>query len=123
MLLSITTLAVAEIIKEEEEVNLVTEPEYTNQWKEKAAGGKRRRELVSCLQTLGDYESLLFPPLSVISAANQAAAKAMIFVSGLTGGSGYLENTNMIDKNVSCGKLHMCFFKIIWSFFAYLIAS
>lgn len=111
MLLSITTLSISDII-EEEEVSLINEPDYTNPWKEKATGGQRRRDLVSSLQVLGDYESLLVPPVSVISAANLAAAKAIMFVSGRTGGSGILESTNMLDKTISCGKLYMCCFKI-----------
>lgn len=101
MLLSITTLSIADII-EEEEVSLMDEAENNNPWREKAVGGKRRKELVSSLQVLGDYESLLVPPPSVISAANQAAAKAMMFVSGLTVGSGYLESINPNDKTINC---------------------
>lgn len=103
MLLSITILSIANII-EEEEATIIDEAELSNQWKEKTAGGKCRKDLVSSLQILGDYESLLVPPLSVTSVANQAAAKAMMFVSGLTGGSGYLENVAMSDKTVNCGK-------------------
>ncbi|CAL9193844.1 mediator of RNA polymerase II transcription subunit 33A-like [Musa acuminata AAA Group] len=101
MLLSITILSIANII-EEEEATIIDEAELSNQWKEKTAGGKCRKDLVSSLQILGDYESLLVPPLSVTSVANQAAAKAMMFVSGLTGGSGYLENVAMSDKTVNC---------------------
>ncbi|XP_077218326.1 mediator of RNA polymerase II transcription subunit 33A-like isoform X2 [Tasmannia lanceolata] len=92
ILLSITTLSIADII-EEEEVALINEAERksSNQPKEKLVAGKRRKDLVSCLQILGDYEGLLTPPQSVISAANQAAAKATMFVSGLNIGSGYFE--------------------------------
>ncbi|XP_072996875.1 mediator of RNA polymerase II transcription subunit 33A-like isoform X2 [Typha latifolia] len=107
MLLSITTLSIADIIEEEEdeeeeEGDLLDGRELRSQWKEKAVGGKRRMDLVSSLQTLGDYESLLAPPPSIISAANQAAAKAMMFASGLNVGSGYLENINMNDKTMNC---------------------
>ncbi|KAG1338451.1 Mediator of RNA polymerase II transcription subunit 33B [Cocos nucifera] len=101
MLLSITTLSIADII-EEEEVSLIDEAENNNQWREKAVGGKRRKELVSSLQVLGDYATLLVPPPSVISAANQAAAKAMMFVSGLPVGSGCLESMNLHDKTINC---------------------
>ncbi|XP_010921944.1 mediator of RNA polymerase II transcription subunit 33A isoform X1 [Elaeis guineensis] len=101
MLLSITTLSIADII-EEEEVSLIDEAENNNQWSDKAVGGKRRKELVSSLQVLGDYESLLVPPPSVISAANQAAAKAMMSVSGLPVGNGYLESINLHDKTINC---------------------
>ncbi|KAJ0976074.1 hypothetical protein J5N97_018039 [Dioscorea zingiberensis] len=100
MLLSITTLSVADVI-EEEELALVNEVESTNQWKIKTASRNRRKDLVSSLQVLGDYESLLVPPASVVSAANQAAAKAMMFHSGLTVGSGYMDMINMNDKTVN----------------------
>lgn len=105
MLLSITTLSIADII-EEEEVSLTDEAENNNQWREKAVGRRRHKELVSSLQVLGDYESLLVPPPSVISAANQAAAKAMMSVSGLPVGSGYLESINLNDKTINCSKLY-----------------
>ncbi|KAL5701678.1 hypothetical protein ACHQM5_026990 [Ranunculus cassubicifolius] len=103
MLLSITTLAIAGII-EEEEVTLMNEAEQdpTSQWNEKQVLGKRREDLVSSLQILGDYEGLLTPPSSTISVANQAAAKAMMFVSGLTVGSGYFDSINMSELPMNC---------------------
>ncbi|KAJ4954696.1 hypothetical protein NE237_011479 [Protea cynaroides] len=103
ILLCITTLVVVDLI-EEEELMLIDEAECspTNQWKEKPIGGKRRKDLVSSLQILGDYQGLLTPPQSVISVANQAAAKAMMFVSGLTVGSGYFECINMNDMPMTC---------------------
>ncbi|KAM0950986.1 putative mediator of RNA polymerase II transcription subunit 33A/B [Dioscorea sansibarensis] len=101
MLLSITTLSVADVI-EEEELALAKEAEYTSQWQNKtASSGKRRKDLVSSLQVLGDYESLLVPPSSVVLAANQAAAKATMFVSGLTVGSGNMDMININDKTLN----------------------
>lgn len=102
MLLSITTLSIANIIEEEEATDIdVVEP--SNQWKEKTSVGRCRKDLVSSIKILGDYENLLVPPPSVTSAANKAAAKAMSFVSGLTGGSGHPEST-MNDKTVNCSR-------------------
>ncbi|XP_058077810.1 mediator of RNA polymerase II transcription subunit 33A-like [Magnolia sinica] len=103
LLLSITTLSIANII-EEEEAELIEEMERgaTNQWKEKQVVGKRRKDLVSSLQALGDYGSLLTPPQSVISVANQAAAKAMSFVPGVSVGSGYYECISMNDMPMNC---------------------
>ncbi|KAK8966785.1 Mediator of RNA polymerase II transcription subunit 33A [Platanthera guangdongensis] len=95
ILLSIATLAIADII-EEEKPDLVDEVKQTNQWKEKVG-----RDLVTSLQQLGDYDSLLVPPPSVISAANQAAAKAMIFLSGLPVGCAYFDWTNINDNSIS----------------------
>ncbi|XP_042517801.1 mediator of RNA polymerase II transcription subunit 33A-like isoform X2 [Macadamia integrifolia] len=93
ILLCITTLVVVDLI-EEEELALIDEAEHSTT---KEVGGKRRKDLISSLQILGDYDALLTPPQSVISVANQAAAKAMMFVSGLTVGSGYFECINMND--------------------------
>lgn len=106
MLLSITTLVVADLI-EEEESTLVDESDCrsTNNWKEKKFPGKRRNDLVSSLQLLGDHQSLLSPPQSVVSAANQAAAKAMLFVSGINVGSAYSECISMKDMPVNFSKL------------------
>ncbi|KAM7521558.1 hypothetical protein LguiA_011460 [Lonicera macranthoides] len=103
MLLSITTLAILYII-EEEEITLADEAEHGPdfQRKEKQVLGERRKDLVSSLQQLGDYESLLTPPLPVSSVANQAAAKAMMFLSGLTVGSGYLDVVSLNDMPVNC---------------------
>ncbi|TQD90003.1 hypothetical protein C1H46_024407 [Malus baccata] len=102
MLLSITTLAVTNIIEEEEaELMEETEGDQTNQRKEQAPG-KRRKDLVTCLQRLGDYETLLTPPQSVCSVVNQAAAKAIMFRSGLTVSNGYHESVSVNDMPINC---------------------
>ncbi|KAG4914384.1 hypothetical protein JHK87_051941 [Glycine soja] len=100
MLLCITTLVVANLI-EEEEGKLIEEAERSpaNQRMDKQALGERHGALVTSLQLLGDYENLLTPPQSVIWGANQAAAKATLFVSGH---SGYLEHTNVNDLPTNC---------------------
>ncbi|CAN1129505.1 Mediator of RNA polymerase II transcription subunit 33A [Linum perenne] len=104
MLLSIIPLVVAELIEEEDNAPTeeVVEYESTNHWKEKRGVGKRRNDVVSSIQLLGDYHSLLTPPQSVVSLANQAAAKAMLLVSGINVGSSYLECVSMKDMPVSC---------------------
>lgn len=103
MLLSITTLVVSNIIDEEEsELIEKAERSPTNQRKDKQALGKRRGELVTSLQLLGDYECLLAPPQSVLLEANQAAAKAIMFLSGNPVGSGYLEYMSMNDLPAKC---------------------
>lgn len=103
MLLSIMTLVVADLIEEEEGAP-TDETEYgsTNHWKEMKFPRKRRADLVSSLQVLGDYQGLLAPPKFVVSAANQAAAKAMLFVSGINVGSAYFECVNIKDMPFSC---------------------
>ncbi|KAJ7972832.1 Mediator of RNA polymerase II transcription subunit 33A like [Quillaja saponaria] len=106
MLLCITTLTVTNII-EEEEGELIEEAERspTNQRKDKQ--GKRRKDLITSLQVLGDYEVLLAPTQSVILAANQAAAKAIMFISGLTVGNGYYESMNDLPMNCSGNLRHL----------------
>lgn len=98
MLLSITTLVVADLI-EEEESSAIDENES-----KKHAPGNRRKDLMSCLQNLGDYQMLLEPPCYVIPAANQAAAKAMMFISGINVGSTYFECITMTDMPINCCK-------------------
>ncbi|XAR57183.1 hypothetical protein NMG60_11025236 [Bertholletia excelsa] len=108
LLLAITTLVVADLVEEEERA-IADEMECndTINCKEKQVPGKRRRDLVSSLQSLGDYKGLLTPPQSVISAANQAAAKAMMFVSGINVGNAYFECISMKDLPVNCsGNMH-----------------
>ncbi|KAE8734115.1 Mediator of RNA polymerase II transcription subunit 33B [Hibiscus syriacus] len=105
MLLSIIILVVADLIEEDEGAPS-DEKEYgsttTNHWKEMKFSRKRRDDLVSSLQVLGDYQGLLAPPKSVVSAANQAAARAMLFVSGINVGSAYFECINIKDMPISC---------------------
>ncbi|KAG7967441.1 hypothetical protein I3843_08G099600 [Carya illinoinensis] len=103
LLLSITILAVANII-EEEECELIDETEHspTNQRKQKQVLGKRRKDLITSLQLLGDHEGLLTPPQAVSSVANQAAAKAIMFVSGLPVGNGYYESMSVNDMPMNC---------------------
>ncbi|KAG5236083.1 hypothetical protein OIU76_010903 [Salix suchowensis] len=103
ILLSITTLVVADLIDEEENARIDESVcGSTNHWKEKKLSGKRRNDLVSSLQLLGDYQTLLSPPHSAVSAANLAAAKAMLFVSGIDVGSAYYECINMKDMPINC---------------------
>lgn len=107
ILFSVTTLVIADLIDEEESATIdEAECGSTNHWKEKRVPGNRRNDLVSSLQVLGDYQGLLTPPQSVISAANQAAAKAMLFVSGISVGSAYFECINMKDMPINCCKLY-----------------
>ncbi|KAJ0091930.1 hypothetical protein Patl1_25470 [Pistacia atlantica] len=103
ILLSITPLVIADLIDEEEAAPIdETECGSTNHWKENKGPGERRNDLVSSLQVLGDYQGLLTPPQSVVSAANQAAAKAMLFLSGISVGSAYFECINMKDMPINC---------------------
>ncbi|XP_027364485.1 mediator of RNA polymerase II transcription subunit 33A isoform X3 [Abrus precatorius] len=104
MLLCIIPLVVADLIEEEEERTPADDKDsgLTYHWKEKKVTGKCRHDLVSSLQVLGDYQSLLTPPQSVAAAVNQAAAKAMLFVSGITAASAYFDCLSMTEMPVDC---------------------
>lgn len=96
---------VADLIAEDENTPIdESECGSTNHWKENFFSGKRRIDLVSSLQLLGDYQTLLSPPQSVVSSANQAVAKAMLFVSGINVGSTYSECISMKDLPINCCK-------------------
>ncbi|XP_015168015.1 mediator of RNA polymerase II transcription subunit 33A-like isoform X1 [Solanum tuberosum] len=95
LLLSITPLAITNIIKEEENDSSTSDQRTEST-------GKHRQALVSSLQQLHDYEGLLTPPLPAIPLANQAALKAMMFLSGLSGGSEYFDGMRLNDMPVNC---------------------
>ncbi|MED6155368.1 Mediator of RNA polymerase II transcription subunit 33A [Stylosanthes scabra] len=108
MLLSIIPIVVADLIEEEERTP-VDEPDTgpTDLWKEERVPGKCRNGLVSSLQVLSNYHSLLTPPQSIVAYANQAAAKAMLFVSGITPGSAYFDCLGMKEMPIDCsGNMH-----------------
>ncbi|KAK7285393.1 hypothetical protein RJT34_20163 [Clitoria ternatea] len=102
MLLSITTLVITHIIEEEGELIQDAECSPTNQGKDKQTQGKLRGELINSLQLLGDYESLLIPPQPVLMEANQAAAKAILFVSGNPDGGEHVKYLSMNDLPMEC---------------------
>ncbi|CAH9136659.1 unnamed protein product [Cuscuta epithymum] len=102
ILFSITTLVISDIIEEEE----CQEPNGTEHSMDGSFGKKAsrqcRKDFVSSLQTLAGYQSLLAPPEAVLSAANQAAAKAMVLASGFCTGSAYFECINLKDMPIDC---------------------
>lgn len=102
MLFSIITLVVADLIEEEESEACDEIESSIGRHMKKQVAGTRRRDIVSCLQSLGDYQSLLTPPQAIITAANQAAAKAMMFRSGINTNSSYFECINMKDLPINC---------------------
>nr|XP_043612236.1 mediator of RNA polymerase II transcription subunit 33A-like [Erigeron canadensis] len=106
LLLCTTTLAIGNIVDEEESA-LVEENDcgYMHVQSETNALGICHKSLISCLQQLGDFEDLLNPPPSVISLANEAAAKAIICISSLGTGNGYVDSASLIDMPVTSGDL------------------
>lgn len=107
MLFSIITLVIADLIEDEESEACVEIEASIGRHMKKQVEGTRRGDLVSCLQNLGDYQSLLTPPQAVTTAANQAAAKAMMFRSGIDTNASYFECINTKDMPTNCsGNLH-----------------
>ncbi|XP_015939682.1 mediator of RNA polymerase II transcription subunit 33A [Arachis duranensis] len=108
MLLGIIPIVIADLIEEEERTPVdETDTGPTDQWKEERVPGKCLNGLVSSLQVLSNYHSLLTPPQSVVAYANQAAAKAMLFVSGITPGSAYFDCLGMKEMPIDCsGNMH-----------------
>ncbi|XP_010527414.1 PREDICTED: mediator of RNA polymerase II transcription subunit 33A-like [Tarenaya hassleriana] len=102
MLLSIVPLVVANLIEEEELLMDEENCPSTNHWKDKKDIRKHRTDLITSLQVLGDFPGLLFPPQCVVSAANQAATKAMLFMSGINVGNAYFDSINMKDMPINC---------------------
>lgn len=100
MLLSIVPLVVVSVIEEEE--HAVDMESELFQKEDKQVSGSLRRELVSSLQLLGEYEGLLTPPTPIASIANQAAAKAIMCLSGLNMSSGYLDSVSISDVPTNC---------------------
>lgn len=114
MLLCISTLAIAEII-EEDESELINEAESDscNLKKEDQGPGNVRKGLVTSLQLLGEFDGLLTSPQPVQPIANQAAMKAIMFVSGLAVGNGYYECVSMNDLPMNCCKYLFHFYLFI----------
>lgn len=77
---------VVDLIEERNSPIDETECDSANQLKEKKKEnpGNLHKDFVSSLQMLGDFQDLLAPPQSIVSVANQAAAKAILFVSGIS---------------------------------------
>lgn len=92
MLLSVVPLVIVEIIEEDESSSSSDDRECGRD-----PPRSRRNDLISSLQILGDYQGLLTPPDSVISASNHVAAKAMMFLSGINIGNAYFECISVKD--------------------------
>ncbi|GER24801.1 mediator of RNA polymerase II transcription subunit [Striga asiatica] len=103
LLLSISPLFIVNIIKEEE-ITLSSngEKSSTSQRKCNESVGKRREHLVSSLKLLGDFEELLTPPSRINTLANQAAMKAMMFLSGVSTDNEHLNEMMLNDVPNNC---------------------
>ncbi|XP_076901146.1 mediator of RNA polymerase II transcription subunit 33A-like [Bidens hawaiensis] len=102
LLLCTTTLAVGNIIDEENALLEEKDHKHMHHGNETQVLGNCRKSLVASLQQLGDFEGLLTPPPLVISIANQAAAKAILVASGISVGSGFLDGVTLNDMPNTC---------------------
>lgn len=78
MLLSILPIASGIVIEEEEKGQVHHEGDDKEQ---RSVAGGRRAALETCVQVLGQFESLLVPPAVAVTAANQVASKVAAFLS------------------------------------------
>lgn len=81
MLLSILPIAVGIVIEDEEKGQLQHSENVSGEDKERKVVGGRRAALETCVQVLGQFESLVAPPAVAVNAANQVAAKVSGFVT------------------------------------------
>ncbi|KAL1219307.1 Mediator of RNA polymerase II transcription subunit 33A [Cardamine amara subsp. amara] len=63
---------------------------------------KLRDDLITSLQVLGEFPGLLAPPQCVVSAANKAATKAILFLAGGNVGKSCSDVINMKDMPINC---------------------
>ncbi|CAF2159011.1 unnamed protein product [Brassica rapa subsp. narinosa] len=63
---------------------------------------KLRDDLITSLQVLGEFPGLLAPPQCVVSAANKAATKAIMFLSGGNVGKSCSDVINLKDMPINC---------------------
>ncbi|MED6194755.1 hypothetical protein PIB30_031508 [Stylosanthes scabra] len=102
MLLSIVPLAIANVLNDDSEhhlsnVQVPLESGYGHEMK--SDGSNRKLGLISSIQVLGHFSSLLCPPTLVVDASNQAARKAASFIYSSMkekseSGTGIHSNTN-----------------------------
>ncbi|KAF8053707.1 hypothetical protein N665_1381s0006 [Sinapis alba] len=77
--------------------NLIEEGEFEFVMK------KLRDDLITSLQVLGEFSGLLAPPQCVVSAANKAATKAIMFLSGGDVGKSCSDDVmNLKDMPINC---------------------
>ena len=85
VLLSIVPLAIANVLEDEAKFSQATTTGYVESAYGHKMNGKalasRKDGLISSLQVLGHFSSLLYPPASVVNAVNSAGRKAANFIS------------------------------------------
>ncbi|EPS69312.1 hypothetical protein M569_05454, partial [Genlisea aurea] len=108
LLLSIATLTVVKIVEEEETVVSSEADVKSRHRKNTESVVSRRAELVSSLKCLGNFQGLLTRPPPVCSLANQAYAKAVLFLNK-NAGSAFLDgiSSNDLPLNFSGNLWHL----------------
>jgi hypothetical protein len=104
MLLSIVPIAISIVINEEEKGQ--ARPESTSGDEKK---GSRRAALESCLQVLGQFESLLVPPPVAVVTINQVVVKAAAYVN--SGGGSMSSDGGTPGRVAGLSSVVRCFVK------------
>lgn len=107
VLLSIVPLAIANVLEDEAKFSQATatghvETAYGRKMNGKALAS-RKDGLISSLQVLGHFSSLLYPPALVVDAANSAARKAASFISSGKNERNIVGGGSHVDTSIRAG--------------------
>ncbi|CAM8961864.1 unnamed protein product [Rhodiola kirilowii] len=96
VLLSIVPLTIAEVIKDESEMDFPALQDNSD-------FSSKQQGVIFSLQIVGQFTGLLSPPLSVVGAANNAAAKAANFLSESKNGNAGIRGNGPGEVSVKAG--------------------
>ncbi|KAK4582106.1 hypothetical protein RGQ29_025323 [Quercus rubra] len=107
VLLSIVPLAIANVLEDEAKFSQATATGYVESAYGHKMNGKalasRKDGLISSLQVLGHFSSLLYPPALVVDAANSAARKAASFISSGKNERNIVVGGSHVDTSIRAG--------------------
>lgn len=98
VLLSIVPLTIAKVIEDDVKMDFPA-------LQDSSGPSSKQQGIISSLQILGQFTGLLCPPLSVVGAANNAVAKAAMFLSESKNGNAEIRGHGHGEVNVKAGKL------------------
>lgn len=107
VLLSIVPLAIANVLEDEAKLCQAAATGYIESGYGHKMNGKahasRKNGLISSVQVLGHFSSLLCPPASVIDAANSAARKATSFITSAKNERDIVGGGSHVDTSLRAG--------------------
>lgn len=107
VLLSIVPLAIANVLEDEAKLCQAASTGYIESGYGHKMNGKahasRKNGLISSVQVLGHFSSLLCPPASVIDAANSAARKATSFITSAKNERDIVGGGSHVDTSLRAG--------------------